>query len=70
MLGSCATATREPCQGLTAAALSEIRRVPQGSFSGVNRRENVSVRIIKGDLHGLYELLNFAFNGSYFLAFY
>ncbi|MCH5165963.1 MAG: hypothetical protein J1G01_06140, partial [Clostridiales bacterium] len=36
------------CQGLTAAALNKMWRVPQGSFNGVNRRENASVRFIKG----------------------
>ena len=48
MLRSCATSACEPCQGLTAAALSKMWRVPQGSFNGVNRRKNASVRIIKG----------------------
>lgn len=47
MLRSCATSACEPCQGLTAAALSKKWRVPQGSFNGVNRRENASVRTIK-----------------------
>ena len=47
MLRSCATSACEPCQGLTAAALSKKWRVPQGSFNGVNRRENASVRFIK-----------------------
>lgn len=47
MLRSRATAACEPCQGLTAAALNKMCRVPRGSFNGVNRRENASVRVIK-----------------------
>lgn len=47
MLRSCATSACEPCQGLTAAALSKMWRVPQGSFNGANRRENASVRFVK-----------------------
>ena len=41
-----ATLCREPCQGLTAAALSEFRRVPSGSFEGVTYLVSTSVWIV------------------------
>ena len=41
-----ATPCREPCQGLTAAALSEFRRVPSGSFEGVTYLVSTSVWIV------------------------
>ena len=41
-----ATPCREPCQGLTAAALSEFRRVPSGSFEGVTYSVPTSVWIV------------------------
>ena len=41
-----ATLCREPCQGLTAAALSEFRRVPSGSFEGVTYSVPTSVWIV------------------------
>ena len=41
-----ATLCREPCQSLTAAALSEFQRVPSGSFEGVTYLVSTSVCIV------------------------
>ena len=41
-----ATLCREPCQSLTAAALSGFQRVPSGSFEGVTYLVSTSVCIV------------------------
>ncbi len=43
---SCAILGREPCQSLTAAALSDLRNVPRGSFGVVTYKRADSVVII------------------------
>ena len=56
---SCAMSYCEPCQSLTAAALSRRWRVPQGNFEGATYVVSASVMIIEdGAQFFLYEVAN------------
>ena len=48
---SCAISGREPCQSLTAAALSDFWNVPRGSFGVVTYARADSVRLIGVGAH-------------------
>ena len=50
---SCAISGCEPCQSLTAAALSNLRNVPQGSFGGVTYVRADSVMFVRVGAHFL-----------------
>ena len=50
---SCAISGREPCQSLTAAALSDFWNVPRGSFGVVTYARADSVRLIGVGAHFL-----------------
>lgn len=50
---SCAILGREPCQSLTAAALSDLRNVPRGSFGGVTYMRADSVDLVGVGAHFL-----------------
>ena len=48
---SCAISGREPCQSLTAAALSDLRDVPRGSFGVVTYTRADSVKLVGVGAH-------------------
>ena len=53
---SCAISGREPCQSLTAAALSDLRDVPRGSFGVVTYTRADSVKLVGVGAHFLKKI--------------
>ena len=64
---SCAISDHEPCQSLTAAALSDFRNVPRGSFGVVTYRRADSVMLIGVGAHFKKKQSHHFIGGFYFV---
>ncbi len=66
---SCATSRCEPCQGLTAAALSNLGSVPQGCFAGATGKYADSVFYVGVDVYFFCKNIPAYLDGNFFNLF-